>query len=88
MSLKFPDDAECLIPMCERKVTHQFSVRMRRKDTGADWAPNVPAYFCDFHANSGADITMLYETNTTGVVEIEAYAVQRGQRVHRNYDIT
>lgn len=87
MSLHFPSDAECLVPECGRKpITHQFSVRMRRKDTGADWAPNVPAYFCDFHANSGAKVTILYEPHTTGVVEVEAYAVKLGG-AHRNYEI-
>lgn len=87
MSLSFPPDAECLIPECGRKVTHQFSVRMRRKDTGADWAPNLPAYFCSFHANSGASIQILYQAKTTGQVEIETRAVMPGRAAKRFYPI-
>lgn len=87
MSLRFPPSAECLVAGCNGKVTHQFSVRMRRQDTGADWAPNIPAYFCEKHAKSGAKVTILYEPDTTGVAEIDAYAVNRGRHAHRNYEI-
>lgn len=85
-SLKFPDGVRCLIPGCQEKVTHQFSVRMRRKDTGADWAPNVPAYFCTLHANSGAEIKIVYEPNRSGKVEIETYAGRLGI-AQRDYEI-
>ena len=60
MSLKFPEDATCMVEGCTGKVTHLLSLRMRRPDTGADWAPNLPAYFCSLHAIGGADIEIAY----------------------------
>lgn len=67
--LNFPDDAVCSTPGCPNKPTHQFSMRMRRMDSGADWAPNHPAFFCTPCATDGARVTVLYEPTQTGHVE-------------------
>jgi len=86
VSLHFPDDAICFVPGCKRPLTHQLSVRMRRKDTGADWAPNIPAYFCSYHANSGCVMRILYEPQVDKIVNVEAiYAETVG--AHRDYRI-
>jgi hypothetical protein len=86
MSLHFPDDAVCAVPGCGRKLTHQFSVRMRRKDTGADWAPNLPAYFCSFHAGSGCRLRILYEPMNTELVDAELFYTE-SIGAHRDYPI-
>jgi hypothetical protein len=68
MGLKFPDDAKCMVPRCPKPVTHQLSLRMRRQDSGADWAPNAPAYFCERHATRGAEVFITYVPKATGEV--------------------
>ena len=77
MSLNIPASARCLVPGCANVPTHLLSMRMRRKDTGADWAPNTRAYFCTPHANNGAHLTVLYEPNRTGEVAIAVSASKR-----------
>jgi len=86
VSLHFPDDATCLVPGCGRALTHQISVRMRRKDTGADWAPNLPAYFCSFHARSGCRLRILYEPRMDRVVDAEVFYTE-SVGAHRDYEI-
>ena len=75
MGLRIPANAECLIPRCDEEPTHVFSVRMRRKDSGADWAPNTEAYFCERHANDGARISVFYEPIPMGFVTVSVQAV-------------
>lgn len=60
MGLHIPRDAECLVPGCTAKPHFILSLRMRRHDSGATWAPNQPAYFCDKHANNGSEILVHY----------------------------
>lgn len=82
MPLKFPPDAACLVPGCERTPTHVFSVRMRRKDTGAVWAPNSTAYFCDRHAEKGAEISVFYKPTFSGKIEMNvATASETASRI-------
>jgi hypothetical protein len=78
--LRIPDNADCA--NCGREPTHVLSLRMRRRDTGADWAPNLPVYFCEDCANGGAEITMLYEPTDTGKVNVRVIGVDSvwGQR--------
>ena len=78
--LSIPEDSRCLVPGCRGEVTHVFSMRMRRLDTGADWAPNSTAYFCTSHADSGANVSVLYEPNKSGLVEIAVAVVGRPVR--------
>ena len=85
--LKIPANARCLVPRCQRKVTHVFSTRMRRLDTGADWAPNSAAYFCTKHADDGARISVFYEPTKTKIVEVIVGVVpklvQRSTKIKR-----
>lgn len=76
MGLSFPSSARCSIPGCRAPVTHCFSIRMRREDSGADWAPNHPAYFCTPHACDGAKVTVLYEPNQSGAVDVSLVATK------------
>jgi hypothetical protein len=59
---------------------------MRRDDTGADWAPNLPAYFCTDHATNGCHITIEYAPTDTGRVDVDVlvrHAVQRDTPIRR-----
>jgi hypothetical protein len=44
---------QCLIPGCNNNAENNISVRLRRPDTSAIWAPNSEAYLCDVHADQG-----------------------------------
>ena len=81
MSLSIPRDALCLVPGCRAKPTHRLSLRMRRKDSGADWAPDTSALFCTRHATNGADIVVLYEPNSSKEVRVSVTATQIARRV-------
>ena len=37
-------------------ATNNFSVRLRREDTSAIWAPNTEAFICDEHAACGFNV--------------------------------
>ena len=88
MGLNIPANAVCLLPGCSGKPTHLLSLRMRRKDSGADWAPNTPAYFCTPHATKGAHVVVLYSPDTSGVVEIDVSAAVTARTVSRSTPIT
>lgn len=64
-----PHGARCLI--CGAEATHLLSLRMRRDDTGADWAPNLPAYFCTGCATDGCHITIEYTPTDSGRVDVD-----------------
>ena len=66
MGLHIPYDAKCLVPGCKKPPEFTLSLRMRRRNTGATWAPNQYAFFCDKHANRGSEITILYTPTNTG----------------------
>ena len=66
MGLHIPRNAKCMVPGCTNKPRFILSLRMRRHDSGATWAPNQPAYFCDAHANSGSDVTIMFTPTATG----------------------
>ena len=66
MGLHIPASARCMVPGCKNPPGFILSLRMRRRNTGATWAPNQPAFFCDKHANAGSDITIIYTPTKTG----------------------
>jgi len=80
MGLSIPAGARCLIPGCRKAPTHKLSLRMRRKDSGADWAPDTEACFCTKHAVEGADIVVLYEPNLSKEVTVSVTAAQIARR--------
>ena len=59
----------CVISGCENLADNNFSVRLRRADTRAIWAPNTAAFVCDEHAVQGLKITVLLEATTTGKIQ-------------------
>ena len=88
MGLHIPDNAGCLLPGCTNEPTHLLSLRMRRRDSGADWAPNTEAYFCTDHATKGAHVLVLYSPDTTGEVEVDVSAAYTARSVSRTTPIT
>jgi hypothetical protein len=88
MGLHIPSNGECLVPGCSNPPTHLLSLRMRRKDSGADWAPNTEAYFCTDHATSGAEVEILYRPNVTGTVAVTVEAEHPPGRARRTTPIT
>lgn len=59
----------CIIPGCLNVAPHNLSIRVRRPDTTAIWAPNTLAFLCDAHAGQGMNVTVLLEPTNTGQVE-------------------
>jgi hypothetical protein len=56
-----------------------ISVRLRRPDTSAVWAPTTGAYLCDRHATAGAHIDVIVEPTYDGSIEVSTWAVEDGQ---------
>ncbi len=79
--------ATCIFPGCPNQGIHNFSVRLRRPDTTAIWAPNTQAYVCDVHAAQGVRITVVLEPTTTINVETHIVATD-GSIVDRITPIT
>jgi hypothetical protein len=61
--------ADCIVPGCSLDALNSLSIRLRRPDTSAIWAPNLDAHVCDVHATSGARIYVLFEATDSGHVE-------------------
>ena len=66
---------DCVIPGCTREARNNLSIRLRRPDTSAIWAPNLDAFVCDEHAISGARIRVIFETTDSGKVETHVLGV-------------
>ena len=60
---------DCIVPGCSLDAQNSLSIRLRRPDTSAIWAPNLDAHVCDIHATSGALIHVLYEATESGQIE-------------------
>lgn len=59
----------CIVPGCEEAATRVLNIRMRRRDTGAEFGPNIdPAVFCSQHADYGADVDISFIPNRSGYV--------------------
>src|SRR4051812_10557212 len=65
--------ADCVVPGCTRPASNNLSVRLRRPNTSAIWAPNLDAFVCDHHAVAGARIHVLYEATETGEIETHVH---------------
>ncbi len=53
---------QCLIPNCANNAENNISIRCRRPDTTAIWAPNTEAFLCDVHADEGYSIDITFAT--------------------------
>lgn len=68
--------SECVVPSCAREARNNFSVRLRRPDTSAIWAPNTEAFVCDRHAASGARVTIYYEATESDEIEVRVHGTE------------
>lgn len=59
----------CVITGCRNEGRHNLSVRLRRPNTSAIWAPNTDGFLCDEHATSGVRITMVVGATNSGTVD-------------------
>lgn len=69
----------CIVPGCKREAPHAITLRLRRPDTSAAWAPNTDAYLCDEHAVGGADIELIFRPKRTRRLELSTRAEYRGR---------
>lgn len=72
----------CIITGCHNDARNNFSVRCRRPDTTAIWAPNTEAFLCDDHAAQGLRIAITLTPNASGEIETEVTS-QVGQAIRR-----
>lgn len=49
---------QSLIPNCQNDAQNNISIRLRRADTSAIWAPNSEAFLCDVHTAQGYTINI------------------------------
>ena len=50
----------CLIPNFTNNAENNISIRCRRPDTTAIWAPNTVGNLCDIHADEGYTIDITF----------------------------
>lgn len=64
----------CLIPNCQNNAENNISIRFRRQNTTAIWAPNTEGFLCDIHADQGysIDITFTPEPARTITTNVSA----------------
>ncbi len=75
----------CIIPGCGNVATNNVSVRLRRADTTAIWAPNTNAFICDLHANQG--FTVEVNLHLREDKQLETVVSAGGQPVRRTTEI-
>lgn len=51
---------QCLILNCPNNAENNISIRCRRTNTSAIWAPNTEAFLCDIHADQGYSIDITF----------------------------
>lgn len=69
----------CIVPNCQRDGLHAITLRLRRPDTSAVWAPNTDAYLCDEHAVGGAEIELTFRVKRTRRLDISTRGENRGK---------
>jgi hypothetical protein len=77
---------DCIVPGCKRNAVNTLGVRLRKPDSNAFWAPQTKTYVCDVHARSGARVTVIYEANESGKVELRVQGAE--EPVVRRANIT
>jgi len=70
----------CMVPGCHEEGRHALTVRLRRPDTTAVWAPTTGAFVCDRHATEGCEIDIVWRPKRTGQVVTKTLAEYRGQQ--------
>jgi hypothetical protein len=76
----------CMVPGCDQDGRHALTLRCRRKDTSAIWAPPTGAFLCDEHATKGLDIEITVRPTQGKQIQIETVAELAGERgrAHHN----
>ena len=80
----------CIVPNCPHDGRHSITLRCRRPDTSAIWAPTSGAYLCDKHATEGIEIDMVIRPKRNRKVVITTKSESRGEEsrpVTRQADI-
>lgn len=70
----------CIVPGCKREAPHAITLRLRRPDTSAVWAPNTDAYLCDEHATEGGELEVIFRPRKTKRLDIRTVAEYRGKQ--------
>jgi len=65
----------CVIPGCNNRAPHNLSVRLRRPNTSAIWAPNTEAFLCNVHAAQGLKVTIILEPTETHSIETRVVGI-------------
>ena len=74
----------CLIPNCKNNAENNISIRCRRPDTSAIWAPNTVGNLCDIHADEGYTIDITFTPSATRTITTNVSAGDySGQCVQR-----
>jgi hypothetical protein len=81
---------DCMIPKCPHEARHTLTIRMRRTDTSAVWAPATNFKICDKHATAGAEIEIIFRPKRNGKITTDVYSPAKdGREYHarRTVDI-
>ncbi len=81
----------CIVPGCLDAGRHMITLRCRRPDTSAVWAPTTGAYLCDKHATGGGEIELIFRPKRNRQLSVTTFAQARGetgQKTTRTTEIT
>jgi hypothetical protein len=67
----------CAVPGCPHRGEgrHVLTLRLRRPDTSAVWAPTTGLYLCDSHATQGCEIEITVRPKKNRKVKVTSVAV-------------
>ena len=65
----------CIFAGCDQPGVHNVSIRLRRPDTTAIWAPNTNALVCAYRAGRGMRITIHLESIEERVIETRVQSI-------------
>ena len=66
--------SECIVLGCKNRAANNISVRLRREDTTAIWAPNTEAFLCNEHAACGLQVDIKIYPNKSKSIETNVSA--------------
>ena len=77
---------DCIVPGCENEARNRFSIRLRRPDTTAIWAPETGVHICDEHAVKGFNIDIIFRPVESGRI-LTAVSSTQGAPIRRSVRI-
>jgi hypothetical protein len=69
----------CIVPKCREPGRHHITLRCRRPDTSAVWAPTTGAHLCDRHATEGLEVDIVVRPKKNRKVKVTTVAENRGE---------